>query len=104
MIPPLTRGRSGRKGPKSPPFSATCMVKVVVQMEMGKDQLRTCLGPFQRSMIQLFLAGRTSNLYSVLAPGECDGRVRPGQSAEEPSTLALLELRGRGERHDGRGD
>ena len=55
-------------------------------------------------MIQPFRAGRTSNLYSVLAPGEGDGRVRPGQSAEEPSTLALLELRGRGERHDGRGD
>ena len=49
-------------------------------------------------------AGRTSNLYSVLEPGEADRRVRPGQSAEEPSTLALLELRGRGEGDDGRGD
>ena len=49
-------------------------------------------------------AGRTSILYSVLEPGEADRRVRPGQSAEEPSTLALLELRGRGEGDDGRGD
>ena len=44
------------------------------------------------------------NLYAVLEPGEGDRRVCPGESAEEPSTLALLELRGRGEGDDGRGN